>query len=135
MGHPYIELFKDRVPPADYAERAKETIFPEDESTTPVPVGQIYHDFLENWESAWDKWSGKRLTVKGVVTFTGLDIHNTHSIELSDKADGDCYVLIVLPNEEAYCGVQVGDTIVARGNLLTTHEEYGVCLKKGEVVK
>ena len=28
-----------------------------------------------------------------------------------------------------------GCSIVARGNLLTTHEEYGVCLKKGEVVK
>lgn len=109
-------------------------IMPLMEQEKPLEAKVLHAEFCSEWEKSNEKYFLKRQTVKGTVIWMGKDIHNKHSIQLSDKEQGQCYVHCVLISGEGYRDVQIGDNIVVQGNYLECHPEFGVVLKMSEVV-
>ena len=100
------------------------------QGTEPVDVKKIYDELLADYEAAKTKYFEKRIILTGVVAKVGPDVWGVPSLELSDRADGRCYGLIVFPSEEIYDTVRVGDTVNILGNILNIREPYGIVVKK-----
>ena len=96
----------------------------------PLDASAVYREFTEQYETAAEKYSEKRIEIMGVVRKIGPDIHGKPSIELSDRADGRCYVLFIFDSDEFYSRVSVGDTVVCRGNFLSARESFGAVIKR-----
>ena len=136
MPYPYVKELADHViTDIPMAKAIQAEIKPETKQDKPFEAKQLHTDFCADFENCNKKYFGYRQTVTGVVMWTGEDIHHKHSIQLSDKADGDCYVHCVLIDENHYAGVKVGDRIVMKGNYLECHPEFGVVLKMSEVTE
>ena len=132
-GHPIVEVFRNRVPDMQYLHDVHAEM-PLMEQDAPFEAKDLNMAFRADWEAMDARCHAKRQTITGVASFVGPDIHGAPSIELSDSAEGDCYVLCCFNEESGIDGVKVGDRIVVRGNYLTTHEEYGICLKDTAVI-
>lgn len=134
MQYPYVEALANKPSPK-YPMAGKiqtEKMPMQDENWT---AKELHTAFCENWSEYNERCYGKRQTVTGVVMWMGKDIHNKHSIQLSNSKDGNCYVHCVIISEDYYGDVKVGDTITMQGNYLECHPEFGVVLKYSEVVK
>lgn len=95
---------------------------------------ELFEEFCEKFEKTLEVCRDKRFEVSGVAAKMGLDIHGKPSVELSDCSDGRCYVLCVFESEDAYQNVMVGDRILCRGNYLGVTNEFGVVLKRSEIL-
>lgn len=136
MPYPYVEaLANHTITDIETARAIQTELKPELKQDVPFDAKQMHADFCTDFEKYNNEYFGKRETVTGVVMWLGEDIHHKHSIQLSDKADGDCYVHCVIISADHYAGVKVGDTVVMKGNYLECHPEFGVVLKMSEVVK
>ena len=96
----------------------------------PVDVKKIYDALLDDNDGARAEYFEKRIVLTGVVSKVGPDVWGVPSLELSDRADGRCYGLIVFPSDEIYDKVRIGDTVSVLGNLLNIREPYGIVVKK-----
>lgn len=108
--------------------------FPMLAQETPFDAKGLFVQFCENFEDALQTCKDKRFEVNGIVAKIGPDIHGKPSIELSDQVGGHCHVLFVFASEESYKDVAVGDVVTCRGNYLGVTNEFGVVMKRSEVL-
>lgn len=108
--------------------------FPNAEQEAPFEAKALFSRFCQEFEETLSLCQDKRFNVTGLVSRIGPDIHGKPSIELSDRLGGQCYVLFVFASEEDYKQVSEGDTVVCRGNYLGVTNEFGVVMKRSEVV-
>lgn len=100
----------------------------------PFDAKDLFLQFCDNFENALQTCKDKRFKVTGIASKIGPDIHGKPSIELSDCVGGQCYVLFVFASEEDYQNVSVGDTVTCRSNYLGVTNEFGVVMKRSEVL-
>lgn len=99
-------------------------------------IAELYDEFARDPQEATRRHEGKRLEVSGIVTFTGPDIHQTPSIELSDAAGGKRYAVCVVNSFDQLEGISVGDRVRISGNFhIFVEDEWGVVLKQCEVIE
>lgn len=108
--------------------------FPTLAQENPFDAKALFAQFCERFEDALETCKDKRFEVTGIASKIGPDIHGKPSIELSDCVGGQCYVLFVFASEEDYQDVSVGDTVTCRGNYLGVTNEFGVVMKRSEVL-
>ncbi len=114
---------------------ATDVDFPELEQKKPFDAKGLFSYFCENFEDALLACRDKRFEATGVATKIGPDIHGKPSMEISDCVGGQCFMLFVFASEESYKDVAVGDTVTCRGNYLGVTNEFGVVMKRSEVLK
>lgn len=95
---------------------------------------KLFEEFCEQFEKLLEVCRDKRFEVYGIASKIGLDIHGKPSIELSDCLGGRCYVLFVFESEKDYQNVTLGDCIACRGNYLGVTNEFGVVMKRSEII-
>ena len=105
------------------------------QGTEPVDVKKIYDALLADYDSARAAYFEKRIILTGVVSKIGPDVWGVPSIELSDRADGRCYALVVFPSEDIYDKVRIGSSVEVLGNILNIREPYGIVVKKSVLLK
>lgn len=128
-------LMFDKEWKATVSENASEILEKDFEATAqekPYEARKLFENFCSSFEETLPVCRDKRIEVTGIVSRMGLDIHGKPSVEVSDRADGPCYVLCVFETEEAYQHLTVGERIVCRGNYLGVTNDFGVVLKKSE---
>jgi len=108
--------------------------FPVVEQEQPFAAKGLFTQFCEHFDEALQMCRDKRFEVTGMASKIGPDIHGKPSIELSDRLGGQCYVLFVFASEEDYKNVREGDTLVCRGNYLGVTNEFGVVMKRSQVI-
>ena len=108
--------------------------FPALEQETPIAVRTMYQAFVDDFDAAEKAYCEKRSTIVGVAVKVGPDPHGKPSIEVSDRAGGECFALCVFKGDIGR-DVPVGDTVVCRGNLPGIVEPYGMVFKKCEVIE
>lgn len=135
MPYPYVkELERQPIADMEGAQRIQQEFMPLMPQDAPFEAKKLHADFCADRSKCEAEYFLKRQRVTGVVMWMGEDIHNKPSIQLSDKADGDCYVHCVLAKAD-YSDVKIGDTIVCQGNFLECHQEFGVVLKMSTIEK
>lgn len=132
MGHIFNYEWKATV--SKNASVILESDFPLLSQDKAFEAKKLFEEFCEKFEETLAVCKDKRLEVSGIATKMGLDIHGKPSVELSDCSDGRCFVLCVFESEDAYRNVMVGDRIVCRGNYLGVTNEFGVVLKRSEIL-
>lgn len=100
----------------------------------PFDAKELFICFCEHFEDALQTCKDKRFEVNGIASKIGPDIHGKPSIELSDRVGGHCHVLFVFASEESYKDVAVGNAVTCRGNYLGVTNEFGVVMKRSEVL-
>ncbi len=115
-----------------YFEKNDCPTFAQDE---PLDAKAVYEEFVEHYDVAAEKYYEKRIEMFGIASKIGPDIHGKPSIELSDRVGGHCYALYIFQNDDFYCKVSLGDTVVCRGNFLRAREPFGAVLKKSELLE
>lgn len=101
-----------------------------------VSAVDLYNEFTADISAATGKYTGKKIVVTGVVVYTGPDIHNTPSIELSTATGEKRYVVCVVNSYDQLKAVSPGDRVVVTGNFhIFSSADWGVVLKQGEVLK
>ena len=108
--------------------------FPMVKQARPFEAKGLFTQFCEHFDEALQMCRDKRFEVTGIVSKIGPDIHGKPSIELSDHLGGQCYVLFVFASEEDYKNVREGDILVCRGNYLGVTNEFGVVMKRSQVI-
>lgn len=121
-------------PGAEKAEQAETTLFSPLEQTAPFEAKELHEEFFRSPEESLSRFDRRRFEVSGVASKIGRDIHGQPSIELSDAAGGRCYVLCVFQNDGEYAGAKVGDRVSVRGNYLVIRDDYGIVLKRCELI-
>lgn len=114
---------------------AMDVDFPVLTQNSPFDAKELFTHFCENFEDALLTCRDKRFEATGIASKIGPDIHGKPSIEVSDCVGGHCHVLFVFASEESYKDVAVGDTVTCRGNYLGVTNEFGVVMKRSEVLK
>lgn len=109
--------------------------FPRAEQELPFEAKALFVWFCEEFEEALSLCRDKRFAVTGIASKIGPDIHGKPSVELSDDVGGQSYVLFVFASEADYVGISEGDLITCRGNYLGVTNEFGVVMKRSEVLK
>lgn len=104
------------------------------EQSKPFGVKALCDEFALNAESFFARYADKRFEVVGIAKRIGPDIHRKPSIEISNCVAGPTYALTVFPTKEHYSKVNVGDTVIVRGNYLVMSNHYGVVMKCSELV-
>ena len=100
----------------------------------PVDVIPLYHELLENYETAYPRYYEKRIRLKGIVSRIGPDEFGAPSFQFTDEAGTRCYALIVFPTEDIYEQVQEGSRVEIIGNVVFIREPYGLVVKKCELL-
>lgn len=114
--------------------RIETAAMPALEQTAPFAAKVLYDEFTADADSFFAKYVDKRFEVTGVAKKVGPDIHNKPSIEISDRADGQTYALVIFPTDKHYSQVAVGDRVVVRANYLVMSNHYGTVMKFSELV-
>lgn len=129
-----IPVFEWKTTVSTNGSAAMDVDFPVLEQDSPFDAKELFIYFCEKFEDALLTCRDKRFAVTGVASKIGPDIHGKPSIELSDQVGGHCYVLFVFASEESYKNVSVGDTVTSCGNYLGVTNEFGVVMKRSEVL-
>lgn len=104
--------------------------YPELDQEEPVLAKDIAEEFRYDRTKAMDRYSEKRMYVKGVVSYAGPDMFGLPSLELSDTSDGPTDCLCVFNEESSIADVREGDTVTVHGNFIDDVPEYGPTFKK-----
>ncbi|MBC2331036.1 hypothetical protein QJV03_13575 [Listeria swaminathanii] len=78
--------------------------------------------------------NGENITVNGVITYIGQDSHGTPSINLSDKANGEGYVLCVFGSFDELEAFSLGQEVTISANFHIMGSDGMVVLKQSEVL-
>ena len=100
----------------------------------PADAIALYHELLENYETAYPRYYEKRIRLKGIVSRLGPDEFGAPSFQFTDEAGTRCYALIVFPTEDVYKQVQEGSRVEIIGNVVFIREPYGLVVKKCELL-
>lgn len=130
-----IPVFDWKSTVSDNSSRITEYDFPSLEQSQPFDAKSLLLQFFKDFEGTLQMCKDRRFEISGVITKIGPDIHGNPSIALSDRAGSLCYVLFVFASEKDYATVSLGDTITCRGNYLGVTNEFGVVMKRSEVIK
>ena len=104
------------------------------QGTEPVDVIALYHELLENYETAYPRYYEKRIRLKGIVSKIGPDEFGAPSFQFTDETGTRCYALSVFPTEGIYGQVQEGSRVEIIGNVVFIREPYGLVVKKCELL-
>ncbi len=99
-----------------------------------LDILKLYNEFNNNCVLNDQRFRFKRIRIKGIITYIGLDIHNVPSFELSNEKNGYTLSLCCLKSDKEYKNKKVGDEIIVEGNYLITNEKYGIVLKRSELI-
>lgn len=122
-------------PTSEKTKLIETTFMPLIKQDNPFNAKDIFEELTNDFEKNIIKYNDKRFEVEGIVKYVGDDIHYKPSIQVSNKSDGDCYVLTVFPNNDFYDKVFIGDKVVIRGNYLVLSNQFGVVLKNSELTE
>lgn len=100
----------------------------------PFDVRALCNEFAADEERFYATYVDKRLEITGIAKTVGPDIHNKPSLEISDRADGPTYALVIFPTDDHYRKVKVGDRVTVRANYLVMSNHYGTVMKYSELV-
>lgn len=105
--------------------------------TDPEPADpiQIYDELLEDYETAFPKYYEKRIRLRGIVSKVQLDEFGAPSFQFTDEKSSRCYALIVFPTRDIFEQVRDGDWAEIIGNVVFTREDYGMVVKKCELLE
>lgn len=110
------------------------TAMPILEQQSPFDVKVLWNEFTSDADSFFSKYTDKRFEVTGIAKKVGPDIHNKPSIEISDSVNGQTYALVIFPTNNHYSKVNIGDTVIIRGNYLVMSNHYGTVMKFSELI-
>lgn len=135
MPYPYVEEFENRqILDLIGSRRIQTEIMPYCEQEKPFDAKELHTAFRENRKECSKKYFLKREKVTGSVMWFGEDIHGKPSVQLSDSAEGDCYIHCVLARND-YGNLKIGDKVLCEGNFLECHPKFGVVLKMSEITE
>ncbi|EAC8476549.1 hypothetical protein IBB56_11080 [Listeria welshimeri] len=77
---------------------------------------------------------GEHINVNGVITYIGQDSHGTPSINLSDTANGEGYVLCVFGSFEELDAFSLGQEVTISANFHIMGSDGMVVLKQSKVI-
>lgn len=103
--------------------------------TAPFEARALADEIEADIDAGVAKYVDTRFTVTGIVRKVGLDMHNLPSIQLSDKADGECCAACIFPADHGIPEVSVGDRVTICANYLVYSHPLGVVMKLSELVK
>ena len=115
--------------------RIETTAMPILQQDAPFGVKALCDAFAADADSFFAKYTDRRFEVTGIAKKVGPDIHSKPSIEISDRADGQTYALVIFPTDDHYSKVKVGDTVTVRANYLVMSNHYGTVMKFSELVR
>ncbi|EAE8346444.1 hypothetical protein BOQ23_05830 [Listeria monocytogenes] len=78
--------------------------------------------------------NGENIIVNGVITYIGQDSHGTPSINLSDKANGEGFVLCVFGSFDELEAFSLGQEVTISANFHIMGSDGMVVLKQSEVL-
>lgn len=133
MKHLIFENFKPLNIDNDYIIRACSVDFSFDGKI--YNIKDLHDEFSRDLAKSDSLFREKRLRTAGIITFKGIDEHGIPSFEISDKVDGYTLALCCLKSSKEYGNKNVGDEIIIEGNYLITNENYGIVLKRCNLIK
>ena len=97
-----------------------------------IAAKDLYDAFKKDEAAAIKEYSGKTITIKGFVVYTGPDVYALPSIELSEKKGGKSRILCVLPFSDYFKlrKVSKGDEVVISGDVRGFYEKGDQVLMK-----
>ena len=95
----------------------------------------LHQEFLSMPEESLKKYSGTRIQISGIAIKVEIDIHGLPSVQVSDKLNGDIYILCVFNDNNILKEVEKGNNVVIEGNYLLYNKNYGIVLKNCQMIK
>lgn len=126
--------FYPKHPTGEKTHQIETTAMPILQQDAPFDVKTLCDEFAANADSFFAKYVDHRFEVTGIANKIGPDIHSKPSIELSNRANGQTYALVIFPTDDHYRKVDVGDTVTVRANYLVMSNHYGTVMKFSELV-
>ena len=92
----------------------------------------FWQEFQNDRQKAEAKYLGQTLSYTGVVTGTGISIYMTPNVMLSDSADGQNYLICVLPRADVnkLSDFSKGDLVTMTGRVNSSKAGGGVVIKE-----
>lgn len=129
-----VPVFEWKTTVSTNGSAAMDVDFPALTQEKPFDAKELFTYFCDHFDAALLTCRDKHFAATGIASKIGPDIHGKPSIEVSDRVGGHCHVLFVFASEESYKDVAVGDTVTCRGNYLGVTNEFGVVMKRSEVL-
>ena len=98
-------------------------------------VKDLHEEFLSMPEESLKKYSATRMQISGTAIKVEIDIHGLPSVQVSDKINGEIYILCVFNDNSILKEVERGNNVVIEGNYLLYHKDYRIVLKNCELIK
>ena len=102
--------------------------------TAPFEAAELRKAFDRDPEGTLARCQDRRFDVAGTVIWAGLDPHGLPSVQLSDRAGGECYAHCIFPEAEILDQVKPGHRVVIRANYLVLSRRFGVVMKFSELI-
>ena len=106
-------------------------------SSEVLEVQQFWKMFEDDQEKANQTFMGKTINISGIVVDTGISIYLTPNVRLSDKPEGNAYVVCVLPRSETdtLSSYKKGEHITMTGRVYSSRAGERVVIKQCERFK
>ena len=127
-------IFYPKHPSGIKTNKIETTPMPNLLQNAPFDVKKLHEEYQADADAFLEKYVDKRFEVTGIARKIGPDVHNKPSIELSDSADGKTYALVIVPTDDHYSKVAVGDVVTVRANYLVMSNLFGTVMKFSELV-
>ena len=97
-----------------------------------ISAKDFWQEFQNDKQKADAKYIGQTLNYTGIVTGTGISIYMTPNVMLSDSADGQNYLICVLPRADVnkLTDFNKGDTVTMTGRVNSSKAGGGVVIKE-----
>ena len=97
-----------------------------------ISAKDFWQEFQNDKQKAEAKYIGQTLNYTGIVTGTGISIYMTPNVMLSDSADGQNYLICVLPRADVnkLTDFKKGDTVTMTGRVNSSKAGGGVVIKE-----
>ncbi len=93
---------------------------------------EFWLEFEGELQKAEEEFIGKNVKITGVVVDAGMSVYLTPAVRLSDKIDGQTYVVCVLPRIDAskLAEFRKGDTVTLIGRVYSGRKSNAVVVKE-----
>ena len=100
-------------------------------------VQQFWKHFEDDHEKANQTFIGKTIVISGIVVDTGISIYLTPNVRLSDKPEGNAYIVCVLPRSETdtLSSYTKGEHVTMTGRVYSSKAGERVVIKQCERFK
>ena len=97
-----------------------------------ISAKDFWQEFQNDKQKAEAKYIGQTLNYTGIVTGTGISIYMTPNVMLSDSADGQNYLICVLPRADVnkLSDFSKGDLVTMTGRVNSSKAGGGVVIKE-----